>query len=99
MTLLVSVAGSCGSTRLIEPHVNRNQRFSVPDVCTSYASRDGANASTGGGIPPGSIVAVRHRGGLLYLEQELDVGLRLAQPVEQQLDGLLIVERVEHGAA
>src|SRR5688500_7574929 len=46
-----------------------------------------------------SVVLARRGGGrLLDLHEELDVALRLLQPLEQQLEGLLAVESREHPA-
>jgi hypothetical protein len=44
-----------------------------------------------------SVVVVTRRG-LGHLHQELDVGTRLAQPVEQEVDGLLRVQGMQHPA-
>src|SRR3954467_10291471 len=46
----------------------------------------------------GSVLGAVVRGGLLHLEQEVVVALRLLHPVEEQLEGLLDVQRVKDPA-
>src|SRR4051794_36798776 len=76
------------------------------------AGRRGVIPSFAGGWPrPGSrperaragedevlLLVARPQGGLLDLHEELDVGAGLPQLVEQQVEGLLRLERAEHPA-
>src|SRR5690349_19256963 len=80
-------------------------RDRVPGLPWNYSTPDAANALFVRLEAPNSAFATGGRSVLVLagrrlgdLHEELDVGPRLAEPVEDELDGLLGVQRGEHAA-
>src|SRR3954469_6085382 len=104
--VLLTVGRSPGRRRLGRRDVNRNQRVILPEAGPPVTTPGRAGLFPLLWVVPPSVVVsaavavavARHRHRLLDLHEELGVALGLLHPVQQQLEGLLGLQGVQHPA-